>query len=347
VLVLVLGGAGAGVAWLGTGSSLTPDVAPSATSEPSEPSAASESSEADPSAPTTTPDRTPRGGRVPKPPAATASACPDLTEEVPLRVVSFNIHFGIGPDGFDVRRLAATIRRWDADVVMLQEVDRFRRRSRHLDLPRVLGRLTGMEVAFGLNQDDGRRGLLGNATLSRYPIVRRGNTRLPHQAGAQPRGLLRTDIDVDGTTVSVFNTHLQNGIRSLRTRQLAAIRPLVRASPHPVVLGGDFNSGPRTSQMRLAGSLARDVWADVGRGPGFTAPGRVPRYRIDYVMYTQPLRAVRARVLPDVISDHRAVRADLVLTVAGDEVCVPELDGPVGGDGPGSRTRGGGAGGDR
>ena len=52
---------------------------------------------------------------------------------------------------------------------------------------------------------------------------------------------------------------------------------------------------------------------------------------------------VSARVLPEVISDHRAVQADLLLSVAGEEVCVPELDGVLGqgrsGAGGGGRDR--------
>jgi hypothetical protein len=33
------------------------------------------------------------------------------------------------------------------------------------------------------------------------------------------------------------------------------------------------------------------------------------------------------------VSDHRALRARYVLGATGDRVCVPELDGPVGGGG--------------
>ena len=348
VLVLVLAGAGAGVVLIGTrdgagGPASAPDESASTSDLPTPP-------------PTTAPSRSPRPGGTSPPesasppalPSVTASACPRSVERVPLRVVTINIKSGFGPGGFDLQRIARSIEQWRADVVLLQEVDRFRRRSRYLDMPQELGRLTGMESAFGLNVDGGRRGLYGLATLSRYPIVLRSNAHLPNLPGLQQRGLLRTDLDVDGTTVSVFNTHLQNGpdVTSLRVRQLAAIRPLVRATEHPAIFGGDLNSGPTSPMLRLAGTFARDVWLDVGTGRGRTAPAGSPRHRIDYLMYTAPLQVARADVLGPVISDHRAVAARFVLTAAGDEVCVPELDGPVGSR-PGRASRDGGTGRDR
>ena len=332
VLVLVLAGAGAGVALLGTrdrSAELTP--APGRSASPTR-------------VPSSTPATTPspptgsRSSESPPPlPSVTASACPRNVERVPLRVVTINIKSGFGPGGFDLQRIARSIQQWRADVVLLQEVDRFRRRSRDLDMPQVLARLTGMEWAFGLNVDDGRRGLYGVATLSRYPITFRGNTHLPNRPGLQQRGLLRTDLDVDGTTVSVFNTHLQNGrdVKSLRVRQLAAIRPVVRATEHPAIFGGDLNSGPTSPMLRLAGTFARDVWLDVGTDRGRTAPAASPHYRIDYLMYTSPLQVTRAEVLRPVISDHLGVGARFVLSVSGDAVCVPELDGPVGETRPG------------
>lgn len=57
-----------------------------------------------------------------------------------LRVMSFNLHGGMGPAGEfgtsdeKLDRLAAAIRREDPDVVMLQEIDRFAVRSDHRDI---------------------------------------------------------------------------------------------------------------------------------------------------------------------------------------------------------------------
>lgn len=290
-----------------------------------------------PSAPPEDPAPGTRSDRSSRPPRPTSTTCVALSEDVGFRVLTLNVHSGFGPDGtFDLVRIARHLDRWRIDVALLQEVDRFRRRSRYLDMPRALARLTGMEVAFGNNVRRGPRSEYGVATLSRFPITLRRNSHLPRRPGFQQRGLLRTDLDVGGTTVSVFNTHLDHLSASMRRRQLAAIRPLVRATRHPAVLGGDLNATPDSRVLALARTFVRDAWTAAGSGPGATGPARAPRRRIDYLMYTPPLVVRRAEVMSAVISDHRGVRARLVLPVPGEDVCVPDLDGAVDQGGPGS-----------
>ena len=284
--------------------------------------------------------RTPSGTGAPAPPAATATTCPDLTRRVALRVLTLNTHGAQGPGGFDLDRVARLIRRSGVDVALLQEVDRFRGRSRYTDMPRELAARTGTEVAYGRNVDLPRRAVSGTATLSRHPIVLERNIRLPTAPGRKPRGLLRTDLDVDGLRVSAFNTHLEDQSTPLRLRQVAALRAPVAATRHPVVLGGDLNAIPSSPMMTRARSFLSDAWATGGRGPGHTWPARSPRLRIDYLYHSPPARVASDDVMPAAVSDHRALRARFVLSVAGDEVCVPDLDGPLGGSGPGGRRAG-------
>lgn len=342
VLVLVLATAGVAVAVIATRGpgvvTALPDLdSPTLLTAPAPPGVSPpDASSAAPTEKAREP-RDPRPTRQPAPPSATASACPELTEEVPLRVMTLNIHSGYGPQGFDVARIARFIERWKVDVALLQEVDRLRAHSRFVDMPALLAQETGMDVAFGVNVRQGARGQYGVATLSRHPITSQRNTLLPNTGGLQQRGVLRTDLDVSGTTVSVFNTHLENRSQALRLRQVAATRALVAATDHPALLGGDLNSAPGSPMMRLARTYVRDAWFDGGSGSGATVPAAHPRVRIDYLMYTPPLRVTRADVIASVVSDHRAVRAEFELSVAGDQVCVPELDGAVGGPIDGDR----------
>jgi endonuclease/exonuclease/phosphatase family metal-dependent hydrolase len=328
-LALVLLLASIGAALLALGGPGDPTTAPQ---QPA-PSATTPGAEPPPTTSSAPPTRHPTATRpaAPSPPPLpTSSTCVDLSEDTAFRVLTLNVHSGFGPgSGFDVGRIARYIRRWRIDVALLQEVDRFRRRSRYLDMPRVLAQQTGMEVAFGNNVRRGPRSQYGVATLSRFPITLRRNTHLPKRPGFQQRGLLRTDLDVAGTTVSVFNTHLDHLSTSMRIRQLAAVRPLVRAVDHPVVLGGDLNATPDSAVLALARTFVRDAWADAGSGPGRTGPALAPRRRIDYLTYTPPLVVTHAEVMPVVISDHRAVRARFVLSTVDDEVCVPDLEGPI------------------
>jgi endonuclease/exonuclease/phosphatase family metal-dependent hydrolase len=72
-----------------------------------------------------------------------------------LTLLSYNIHSGVGLDGvLDLERIADVIAATGADVVALQEVDRFRReQSAFEDQPGVLARRLGMHVAYAANLD--------------------------------------------------------------------------------------------------------------------------------------------------------------------------------------------------
>ncbi|QBR91953.1 endonuclease/exonuclease/phosphatase family protein [Nocardioides euryhalodurans] len=332
-LVVVLVGAGLGIAFLGTAPA--PDVvAP----EPETPASTAPSSPTATTPPPATPtgrSRPPRPTRPPVMPSATASVCPELTAEGSvLRVLSYNVHSGRGVDGrLDVARIAGLLRQWDVDVALLQEVDRGRRASRYVDMPAILARQTGMDLAYGVNwRPNG--GEYGVATLSRFPIVEQRNTLLPNAPGYQQRGLLRADIDVAGTTISTYNTHLENKSQLMRLRQVSASRRIVAQTRHPVILGGDLNSQPGSPMLGVLRSFVSDAWDVAGRGPGLTVPLRNPRLRVDYVMYSPPLEATSAQVLSSSASNHRAVLADLVLPGDSTAICVPDLTGPVPGNGP-------------
>lgn len=324
LLVLVLGGAGLA---LGVSRS-SPDTAPPPPS----------SVDASPGARAARApvDRVPKTG-LPAPerlPSATASACPDLTRQIPFRVLTLNTHGGQGQAGFSIARLAQLIVSTDAEIVLLQEVDRGRPRSRRVDMPLALARLTGMELAYGQNGQLGPgRGVTGVATLTRFTIRDQVNTHLPYLPGTEQRGLLRTDLDVGGTTLSVFNTHLEPGAPTLRQRQMSTAMAVMARSEHPVIVGGDLNAEPASATLAVTRSSLRDAWVDAGEGPANTMPAGNPRIRIDYLLYSEPLSVTRAVVLPSLVSDHRGVLARFVLSVAGDEVCVPVLDGPVGSGG--------------
>jgi endonuclease/exonuclease/phosphatase family metal-dependent hydrolase len=103
-----------------------------------------------------------------------------------LRVMSYNIRWGLGTDGrYRLDRIADVIRDSAADLVGLQEIERGSPRSRFLDQPARLARMLGMEVAFGANLRLGSW-QFGNALLSRLPIENYRNVSLPVPPGVSP-----------------------------------------------------------------------------------------------------------------------------------------------------------------
>lgn len=271
-----------------------------------------------------TPGR-PEASLVPTEPTPTPKPTPTTTPPctpgppVALRVVSFNIHGARGRSGLDLPGIAAELRALSPDVVLLQEVDRFRARSRGVDQPAHLARALGMGHVFaplvtGTHRSRGAaRWEYGTAILSRHPVTDHHLTHLPQPPDTEARGLLRVGIEVGHHTVNVYNTHLQHNSASTRTAQAQAIQRVLDAERGPVVLGGDLNAVPGSDVHSLLTTGLNDVWNVAGRGAGGTSPARSPRRRIDYVLTSPDITVTQAATHTTAISDHRAVRADLAL----------------------------------
>jgi endonuclease/exonuclease/phosphatase family metal-dependent hydrolase len=234
-----------------------------------------------------------------------------------VRVVTFNIHHGVGADGrLDLERIAETVESFDADVIGLQEVDRrFGPRSDFVDQPRVLSRRLGMRLAYGaaldlepLDVGEPRR-RYGNAVLSRYPIVRGSNMLLPRTGPVEQRALLQTQIDFGDRLVYAYTTHLEAHDPGQRVLQAGAVATTVVARGGPRVLLADLHARPDGVEMAAIAAVVDDAWA-VGSGPGLTYPATAPTRRIDVVQHSAELVPTSASVVASTASDHRPVVVD-------------------------------------
>lgn len=228
-----------------------------------------------------------------------------------LRVMSYNVHVGIGMDKqLDLRRVADVINRERPDLVGLQEVDVGVRRTNRVDQLAELARLTGMQAAFAPNLEY-QGGWYGVAVLSRFPLLATEHRLFDHLREAERRGCLLVEVEAGGRRLSFATTHLdyQHGDnRRFETEQLLAA--LARVSP-PLVVAGDFNDEPTGDSYKLMLTRFADAWAAASQpGDGLTYPADRPVKRIDYVFHTARLRARRAWVVESLASDHRAVMTE-------------------------------------
>src|SRR3712207_8440486 len=150
---------------------------------------------------------------------------------IPVRLVTFNTHHGVGEDArHDLPRLARVLAAADADVICLQEVDRwFGDRSEDVDQALLLSRALDMQLAWGPAIDephpgDRPRRQYGNALLSRLPILISDVHPLP--GSGEPRSALRTMLELDGGTLWVTATHLTTRSAAERAEQVAALAAL-------------------------------------------------------------------------------------------------------------------------
>ncbi len=123
-----------------------------------------------------------------------------------LTVATYNIAGGSYCD-VALKELAADVIASGADIVGLQEVDRFVPRSGHRDMLAILAGEAGFPYSFFVRAIDLKGGEYGTSILSKYPIEASEVIPLdsPHVEG---RSVGRTVINVCGIKVNYFNTHL-------------------------------------------------------------------------------------------------------------------------------------------
>ncbi len=162
-----------------------------------------------------------------------------LSAEGPLRVVSYNISFGI-----HVNRAIEVLREngplCGADVIVLQEMDA-------PGVERIAGNLGLHYVYFpsGVHPRKGRD--FGCAILSPWPIVEPRKIVLPHAATGTKlrRSVAVATIVRGGQRLRVYSVHLPAALaisgRSRREQAQVLIAD-AKVSPDPVIIAGDFNS---------------------------------------------------------------------------------------------------------
>ena len=241
-----------------------------------------------------------------------------LAPERPLRVVTWNIERGV-----KFEAVQSVLGELDADVVLLQEVDRFCSRSDDRDVARELAVQLRMNyVTAGEFQEigEGRRDrpcVSGQAILSRLPITDATTVRFEDQASlkwrlnpAQPRRGGRIALRARTAGSLFYSVHLESGAdEQRRANQVRDIIASVPPSDEPVIIGGDFNNVGGAGSAMFSGL----------RAAGFTnamAPSAIERGAarrpIDWI-FTKRLTATSEVVRAADASDHDPVMAQTVL----------------------------------
>lgn len=241
-----------------------------------------------------------------------------------LRLLTWNIHRCIGQDRrFDPERVAEELRHHQADVVLLQEVDRGAPRSRRLALDQVLAEAAGYPWTAWAQAHVLKEGSYGNAILSRFPIVKRRHVDL-RIGWRKRRNALYVKLDLRHAhgPLHVFNWHLglTPGERAKQVTRLLHAGTLrdLRARDR-VILGGDTNDW---RNLLFHGAGIRDAgfhaWSEHGRRQSIrTFPSDAPVGALDKFFWRGPLfrehiHASRTTVAR-IASDHLPLAAEFDL----------------------------------
>lgn len=252
-----------------------------------------------------------------------------------FRVLQLNMQYGqrwdaAAPDTapIDLDATIAEIRRLDADIVQLQEVEHAQPGGAQEYPPpnytRLLAGLPSYHGHFSYPRADPRElpfGL-GLATLSRQPLSDAWVEHLPsppvefdffgERKTPTDRVLIGVTTRAGGRDLRLLNTHLlaffmlktDSRTHPGQRRRLAEHLRAAHAAGHATILSGDFN-------IRDHAGLAAEYAAE---GFSTAQTERITWLRqswiLDHIFYNSPLRLVRWEVVESTVSDHLPLVAD-------------------------------------
>ena len=259
-----------------------------------------------------------------------------------MRVVTYNIQYGIGLDGqYDVGRITDAVR--GADVIALQEVTRNNPRNGNRDMVAEIGEAlpeyfaaygSNFEVNVGSRIENGRALTttfqLGNMVLSKTPIHLSRNLLLPRSRSFEAmnfqRGALEALIETPLGFIRFYSTHLDHRSPVERTSQIRFLRQRLLnyaleggglsgipeiglpdlPYPEAFIVLGDFNMLPGSPEyVELAGRPDHEFGMPLTADLAVDAAQRLDTP--DLVTWVDPKR-------PDDASRHK--RIDYVFTSA-------------------------------
>lgn len=244
----------------------------------------------------------------------------------PLRFMTYNIKAYRAHDreyGFTL--LADELRRWDPDVVVMQDAT-LERGPLHR-LPKELREALPRHQIHRHDQ---------YVVASRLPLAGcRSGLLTP---GERQRAFLRCTLEAAGGEIDVLTVHFlspRDGLNatrrerlegydewrenwSIRLAQSAQLTEELARRPRPLILAGDLNAAETSPVLQqLLSHGLRNVWSVAGRGWGYTyghalRPG-FDFLRIDHILVSPEIAVGAVQVGSKGPSEHRPVIADLFL----------------------------------
>lgn len=227
------------------------------------------------------------------------------------------------------------IRKEDPDIICFQEY--FYEETNYFETTDTLRQLLdARNVHFGAASTLHGTHHWGVATFSRWPIVGKGQIKFPRSRG---NICIYTDVRIKQDTLRIFNVHFESNhlhtenleriaagdstaklmafdlLQALRkgyvkrAAQADTVAAAIAASPHPVIICGDFNDMPLSYTYNKISHNLTDAFLNAGSGFGFSYAGRIPFLRIDYIFHSKDIDSRLFKVVPKKLSDHYPVSA--------------------------------------
>ena len=231
-----------------------------------------------------------------------------------IKIMTLNIH---NYHDFEQRkpRIIALIRRYDPDVVALQEVRDDRRKNKESagQAEQLNGELNFEYFNFlRVNDINEANGLVGAppcyeglAILSRFPFSSDEVSLKKHKDDKYYRKVLVANVQIENRTIPVWVVHFSNNDLFAG---LHAKETLIRAKlVHPIIIG-DFNIRSFQEMKKLAG---RNNYVSSSNYDYISFPEDNCSY--DYILIPKTFSFLSFECISEEVSDHRALFAKINL----------------------------------
>jgi endonuclease/exonuclease/phosphatase family metal-dependent hydrolase len=178
--------------------------------------------------------------------------------------------------------------------------------------------------------------------LSRYHIV---NSGFVERINSNGNATIFADIKYKNDTIRIINTHLKSiafdkkdyqtvaeieensnkkevdilDIKNIagklkrafvtRSKQAEFIQKFIQKSPYKIILTGDFNDSPASYAYNIIKGDMKDAFIESGSGFSSTYIGKMPSFRIDYILADKNFEIVNYKPYKMNFSDHKMLSA--------------------------------------
>jgi endonuclease/exonuclease/phosphatase family metal-dependent hydrolase len=195
---------------------------------------------------------------------------------------------------------------------------------------------------FNMQVDENKISGYSISILSRYPIVKSGFVERKNEGG---NTTIFADVVYKKDTIRIITTHLKSiafdkkdfetveEIKSntekievtevksivsklkrafiIRAEQAELIKEFIEKSKHKIILTGDFNDSPASYAYNLIIGNMKDAFVESGSGFSSTYIGKMPSFRIDYILADKSFDIVNYKPYQLNFSDHKLISATI------------------------------------
>jgi endonuclease/exonuclease/phosphatase family metal-dependent hydrolase len=211
--------------------------------------------------------------------------------------------------------IADVLKKYKPHVVALQEADAPSRWSGSFDHVAYLA--SGAEYPWRTHVSNAESWLFsyGTALLSGVPFIETVKHTFESSPPTLDKGLVLAQIEWPSAgkdksrIIDIISVHLDFSRQSVRDKQIDEIIKLFSARNNPTIIMGDFNS-----EWLAEASVIKEL-ATNGRfkthEPDADDYNTYKDKRLDWILITKDLEFVNYQVLPDTLSDHAMLVADI------------------------------------